>query len=99
MRENLLDGSFGLVFSQPVLLALVGSGLTRDGAYRIVQRDARTAQEERRSFRAVLDADPEVAAALGGAEQAAKSLDEAFDLDRSLAQVRRTFDALEQVAG
>ena len=28
--------------------------------------------------------DPEVAAALGGAEQAAKSLDEAFDLDRSL---------------
>jgi adenylosuccinate lyase len=99
MRENLLEGSFGLVFSQPVLLALIGSGLTRDGAYRIVQRDARTAQEERRSFRAVLDADPEVAAALGGAEQAAKSLDEAFDLDRSLAQVRRTFDALEQVAG
>ncbi len=99
MRENLLEGSFGLVFSQPVLLALIGSGLTRDGAYRIVQRDARTAQEERRSFRAVLDADPEVAAALGGAEQAAKSLDEAFDLGRSLAQVRRTFDALEQVAG
>ena len=99
MRENLLEGSFGLVFSQPVLLALIGSGLTRDAAYRIVQRDARTAQEERRSFRAVLDADPEVAAALGGAEQAAKSLDEAFDLGRSLAQVRRTFDALEQVAG
>ena len=99
MRENLLEGSFGLVFSQPVLLALIGSGLTRDGAYRIVQRDARTAQEERRSFRAVLDADPEVAAALGGAEQASKSLDEAFDLDRSLAQVRRTFDALEQVVG
>ena len=41
MRENLLEGSHGLVFSQPVLLALVASGLGRDAAYRIVQRDAR----------------------------------------------------------
>ena len=31
---------YGLVFSQPVLLALVEPGLTRDDAYRIVQRDA-----------------------------------------------------------
>jgi len=38
---NLTEGSFGLVFSQAVLLALVGSGLSRDEAYRIVQRDAR----------------------------------------------------------
>ena len=45
MRENLLEGSHGLVFSQPVLLALVGSGLTRDAAYRIVQRDALAAHE------------------------------------------------------
>ena len=44
MRENLLEGSHGLVFSQPVLLALVGAGLdARDAAYRIVQRDARLA--------------------------------------------------------
>ena len=99
MRENLLEGSYGLVFSQPVLLALVGSGLSRDVAYRIVQRDARVAHTERRSFRAVLDADPEVSGALGGGAQAAKALDEAFDLSRSLAQVRRTFDALEKVTG
>ena len=31
---------YGLVFSQPVLLALVASGLDRDDAYRIVQEDA-----------------------------------------------------------
>jgi adenylosuccinate lyase len=99
MRENLLEGSHGLVFSQPVLLALVGAGLTRDAAYRIVQRDARTAHEERRPFRVVLDSDDEVSSALGGAEQAAKSLDEAFDLTRSLAHVRRSFEALEKVQG
>jgi adenylosuccinate lyase len=52
MRENLLVGSLGLVFSQPVLLALVATGLTRDDAYRIVQAAARRAFEERVAFRA-----------------------------------------------
>ena len=36
------------------------AGRTRDEAYRIVQRDARQAWEERRPLRAVLEADPEV---------------------------------------
>ena len=99
MRENLLEGSHGLVFSQPVLLALIASGMARDGAYRIVQRDARVAQDERRPFRDVLAEDPEVAEALGGTEEAARSLDEAFDLTRSLANVQRTFAALENVSG
>ena len=57
MLEN-LDGSFGLVFSQPVLLALVQSGLARDDAYRIVQRDAMATWEQRRPFREVLAEDP-----------------------------------------
>ena len=60
MRTNVLEGSFGLVFSQPVLLALVESGMERDTAYRIVQRDARAAWEERRPFRDVLEADADV---------------------------------------
>ena len=38
--RNLTEGTLGLVFSQSVLLALVTGGLTRDEAYRIVQRDA-----------------------------------------------------------
>ena len=40
---NLTEGTYGLVFSQSVLLALVAAGLSRDDAYRIVQRDARAA--------------------------------------------------------
>ena len=57
--EN-LDASYGLVFSQPVLLALVEAGLTRDDAYRIVQRDAMRTWEERRPFLDVLAEDADV---------------------------------------
>ncbi len=87
---NLTEGSYGLVFSQSVLLALVAGGLSRDAAYRIVQRDARAAWEERRPFRSVLEADPEVT--LSAAE-----LDDAFDLARTLRHVHRFTDALEAI--
>jgi adenylosuccinate lyase len=99
MRENLFEGSHGLVFSQPVLLALVGAGLTRDAAYRIVQRTARASHEQRRPFRDVLSEDAEVTAAFGGADAASRSLDQAFDLARALIHVGRTFEALENVPG
>ena len=89
--DNLTNGSFGLVFSQSVLLALVSAGLTRDQAYRIVQRDARAAWAERRHFRQVLIDDPEVT--LTGAQ-----LDEAFDLTRTLRHVDRFADALAALA-
>jgi adenylosuccinate lyase len=85
--HNLTEGSLGLVFSQSVLLELVSAGLTRDDAYRIVQRDARTAWSERRPFRAVLESDPDVT--LTPAQ-----LDGAFDLDRTLRHVDRFADAL-----
>jgi adenylosuccinate lyase len=91
MREN-FDRSHGLVFSQPVLLALVASGLTRDDAYRIVQDDAMAAWEQGEPFRALLEADPRVTLS-------ADQLDEAFDLTRSLRHVERTFRALEAVEG
>ena len=51
MRQNLWS-SHGLVFSQPVLLALVASGISRDDAYRIVQRNAMRSWEEGADFRA-----------------------------------------------
>jgi adenylosuccinate lyase len=87
-----LDASFGLVFSQPVLLALIESGKSRDDAYRIVQRNAMRAWQEERSFRELLVADPEVAATLDSAR-----LDTCFDLKRALANVGRTFDALDRM--
>jgi adenylosuccinate lyase len=93
MREN-LDASFGLVFSQPVLLALVASGMTRDEAYRIVQRNAMQAWEQKTPFRGLLEADADLAAAGVGADV----LDDAFDLTRSLRHIDRTFDALKEIA-
>jgi adenylosuccinate lyase len=85
------DLSYGLVFSQPVLLALVAAGMPRDDAYRIVQRDAQRAWDERRPFRAILEEDPDVTVK-------PETLDEAFDLERSLRHAQRTIDALEDVA-
>jgi adenylosuccinate lyase len=91
MLENLTTGSLGLLHSQSVLLALVASGLDRDSAYRIVQRDARVAWEKRRQFREVLEDDDEVRL---GPEQ----LDAAFDLQHSLRHISKFLDALESVA-
>jgi adenylosuccinate lyase len=64
MREN-LDRSFGLVYSQRVLLTLTDAGLGRQAAYEVVQRNAMRAWEERRAFLECLEADPEVTRRLG----------------------------------
>ncbi|HEY2161161.1 MAG TPA: adenylosuccinate lyase [Solirubrobacteraceae bacterium] len=57
MRSN-LELTHGALFSQRVLLAVVEAGASRDDAYRIVQRLARQAIEERRPMRELLAADP-----------------------------------------
>jgi adenylosuccinate lyase len=73
MREN-MERSFGLMYSQRVLLRLTEAGLARQPAYEIVQRNAMRAWSERRPFRELLAADPEVTARLSPA-----ALDECFD--------------------
>jgi adenylosuccinate lyase len=89
MRAN-LAASHGLVFSQPVLLALVSAGLTRDDAYRVVQRNALRAWDEGVDFRGLIESDPDVARAEIGA-----ALDDAFDLDRALANLDVIFGQLD----
>jgi adenylosuccinate lyase len=90
MLHNLTEGSMGLVFSQSVLLALVSSGLDRDSAYRIVQRDARLASEQRRALRGILEEDDEVTLDKD-------ALDTAFSLERSLRYRSRFLEALSSV--
>lgn len=63
MREN-IEASFGVVYSQTVLLALIDSGLTRDDAYRIVQELAQRAFAERISLRELCEKDERVTSAL-----------------------------------
>jgi adenylosuccinate lyase len=58
MREN-LELTHGALFSQRVLLALVSElGMSRDEAYRVVQRLAQRAMDERRALRQLLADDP-----------------------------------------
>ena len=57
MREN-LELTHGALFSQRVLLALVESGMSRDDAYRVVQRLAQRAIDTRVHLRELLAADP-----------------------------------------
>ena len=95
MATNMREVSHGLVFSQSALLALVGAGMPRDSAYRIVQRDARVALEEKRDLKTVLEEDPEVARILG--DSLDRVLDEVFDLDRVLEHVGQAIEALGAV--
>ncbi|MBL4541562.1 MAG: adenylosuccinate lyase [Rhodobacteraceae bacterium] len=85
MRAN-LDRLGGLVHSQAVLLALTQKGLSREAAYAAVQRNAMPVWETGADFRALLKADPEVAAHLTPAE-----IDARFDLAPHLAHVDTIF--------
>jgi adenylosuccinate lyase len=55
-----LDDTRGLVYSQAVLLELVDAGMTRDDAYRIVQRNAMTTWDGGGTLEEHLAADPEI---------------------------------------
>jgi adenylosuccinate lyase len=89
MREN-MDKSFGLMFSQRVLLRLADTGLPRQAAYEMVQKNAMRAWRERKAFRDLLAADPEVMARLTPGE-----LDACFDPSWYL----RNVDAIFRRAG
>ena len=88
MRENLAR-SYGLVFSQRVLLALIETGMSRQEAYAIVQRNAMKAWKERTPFLDLLTADPEVAGRLN--EDELKGL---FDYGFYLKNIGATFERL-----
>src|SRR3989441_1910332 len=78
MAEN-LDLSYGLVYSQRVLLKLTDAGLARQVAYEIVQRNAMRAWRQRRPFFELLTADPDVTAQLS-ADELKSCFDPAFYL-------------------
>lgn len=75
MRRN-LDMLGGLHNSQRVLLALTQAGMSREDAYRAVQRNAMPVWLEGKDFRTLLKADAEVMRCL-----TEDQIDGAFDLD------------------
>ncbi|ATY83795.1 adenylosuccinate lyase [Kyrpidia spormannii] len=88
MRRN-MDKTFGLIYSQRVLLALIDKGATREKAYDAVQSRAMQAWEEQRPFRELLEADPWISSQLGREE-----LDDCFDPKWHLKHVDEIFERL-----
>jgi adenylosuccinate lyase len=91
MLKN-LNQMKGLVFSQKILLDLTQAGVSREDAYRLVQKNAMKVWEEGKDFLTELLADPEVVGALGEAK-----IRESFDLGYHLKHVdtifKRVFEA------
>jgi len=76
----------GLVFSQKILLDLTQAGVSREDAYRLVQRNAMKVWEEGKDFLTELLADQDVLSALGE-----NKIRESFDLNYHLKQVNTIF--------
>jgi adenylosuccinate lyase len=95
MQAN-LDRMGGLVHSQRVLLALTQAGVSREDAYRLVQRNAMRVWESdgALSLLDLLKADPEVTAALPDSV-----LEDKFDLGYHFKQVDRIFARVFGAAG
>ncbi len=83
-----VDSLGGIAFSQTVLLGLVDAGISRDEAYRIVQRAAATAWDDDASFRAAIEAEPRAADL---------DMDALFDPTRFVANLGPLFDRLEKL--
>ena len=84
----------GLVMSQRVLLALTQAGVSREDAYRLVQRNAMKVWEKGADFKDELLADPEVTAALS-----ADQIEEKFDLGYHTKHVDTIFKRVFGQAG
>jgi adenylosuccinate lyase len=86
MRKN-LEITSGLHFSQTILLELAKRGISREDAYRMVQRNAMEVWQTRESFRDVLKRDAELTAILPAAE-----IDSLCDLQKSIRNVDYIFE-------
>jgi adenylosuccinate lyase len=85
MKRN-MGRTFGLIYSQQVLLKLIDKGLSREKAYDTVQPRAMQAWEEQRSFREIIGEDETVKSLLTTEE-----LDACFDYSYHLKHVDTIF--------
>ncbi|MBX4172067.1 adenylosuccinate lyase [Weissella viridescens] len=88
MKQN-MTRTYGLIYSQRLLLKLVDSGLSREEAYDTVQPLTARSWDEQIQFRDLVDADPTINAQLSKQE-----IDDAFDYHWHLKHVDDIFDRL-----
>lgn len=85
MRNN-IDKTYGLIFSQRVLLALINKGMVREEAYDKVQPKAMESWETKTPFRELIEQDSSITHVLSSEE-----LDDCFDPKHHLNQVDTIF--------
>lgn len=88
MREN-LDSGRGIIFSQSILLSLVDKGISREDAYRLVQRNALKVWHNNTTLLLELKNDSEVLQHLS-----ARELEEICNLDNRLKNIDVPFKRL-----
>ncbi|MBX0359433.1 adenylosuccinate lyase [Halobacillus sp. Nhm2S1] len=88
MQEN-MEKTYGLIFSQRVLLTLIDEGLVREEAYDLVQPKAMEAWERGIPFRELIESDDKITSTLSK-----EQLDACFDYKHHLKQVDRIFDRI-----
>jgi adenylosuccinate lyase len=86
MKQN-LESTGGLVFSGQLLLDLAESGMSREDAYRLVQKNAMRAWQEGLNFRKLVEQEKEITKRLSK-----KNLERAFDVKRQLRNVDAIFE-------
>ena len=85
MLKN-MDATFGLIYSQRVLLKLIDKGLSREKAYDLVQPCTALSWDEQRSFREIIENNEEIMSHL-----TAKELNDAFNYHYHIRQVDEIF--------
>ena len=85
MLKN-MDATFGLIYSQRVLLKLIDKGLSREKAYDLVQPCTALAWDEQRSFTEIIENHEEIMSHLTTEE-----LNDAFDYHYHIRQVDEIF--------
>ncbi|APB31687.1 MULTISPECIES: adenylosuccinate lyase [Vagococcus] len=86
MKRN-MGATFGLIYSQRVLLKLIDKGMSREEAYDLVQPKTAISWDEQTDFRPLLEADEKIMSVLSKEE-----LDDAFDYNYHLKHVDDLFD-------
>ena len=86
MMEN-IGRSYYIFFSQQLLLKLVQTGISREDAYRLVQRNAMSAFQERQNFIEKVKSDPEITSLVPATE-----LDALLSMDNYTRHVDVIFD-------
>lgn len=88
MKRN-MDRTFGLIYSQRILLALIDKGLSREEAYDTVQPLTARAWDEQTQFRPLVEANEKITSFLSNEE-----IEDCFDYNYHIKNVDMIFERL-----